>query len=256
MRPASALLLVLGALVLAPACYNLPHIDPGPRWIDQFNSDAGMPTPTWGAFAEWTCGTERAPNPAPGGSDGGGADGGPADAAAAQAALAAAAVVDAGGDGGLPMACQMGPGDGKGRGLVQPFAFADSSNDVQFTVTTQATSGPVDFTGFHQFVFSANLTTPSTAPLPADSTVFQVELNCSKNRGEIVLTQEVNNIKINAQGWHPFRLPLAQFQSMLMSSNGPCLSQIDGIRFVVIPGMNAQPQVAGTLSLDNISLQN
>jgi len=243
-RPVSALSIALGALVLTPACYDLPHADPGPRWIDQFR-DAAMPT--WGVFAPWTCGTERVMSPALGGSDAGSADAAPTAIASADAAIADT------GDGGLRMPCQSGPGDGDGPGLEQPFAFADSSNNLEFTVATQAAS-PVDFTGFHQFVFSANLSTPSTAPLPT-GTVFSVELECTKNPGETVLTQNVG-ITINAQGWDTFRLYLAQFTAMLTSSNGSCLSQIDVIRFVVKPGKNNRPEVAETLSLDNISLQN
>jgi hypothetical protein len=244
-RPLSALSIALGALAVAPGCYNLPYVDPGPRWIDQFtplDGTAGLPPPTWAAFSPWTCGITLTSSP----------DAGPVETDGGS--------TDVGRDGGQPANCLPGPGDtthypGDTGGLEAPFAFSDSANDSGFAVSTQATLGTVDFTGFHQFVFSANLTTPSTAPLP-QGTVFQVELDCSKNRGETVLTQTVD-ITINAQGWQlPFRLDLAQFHSVLTSSNNSCLSQIDGISFVVIPGMNDQPEVAGTLSLDNISLQN
>jgi hypothetical protein len=247
-RRASAFPLALGVLILAPACYTLPHIDPGPRWIDEFNADAGM-TPTWNVFTAWTCGTRQTPPLPQVGHDGAANDGGGPDARAPSPAPSDAGAADAGSP---RMLCQTGDG-----ALVQPFAFADTSNNVEFTAETKTLSGTtVDFTGFHQFVFSANLTTPSTAPLPVVGTVFQVELDCSGNQNESVLTQKVPDFMLNAQGLDPFFLDLAQFHFNVNSSTGSCLSQIDRIRFVVKPGQNDQPEVAGTLSLDNISLQN
>jgi hypothetical protein len=240
--------MALAALVLGPACYNLPHVDPGPRWIDQFNrqdGSAALAPPTWTVFSPWTCGTIFTGTPDAGQVE---TDGG---------------IVDAGIDAGQPTtACPLGPGDSTNytnppdvSGLEAPFDFSDSRNDFGFAVSTQATSGTVNFTGFHYLQFSAILTIP-LMPLPS-GIVFQVELGCSKNFGETVITQEVTELNINAQSWHrpPFRLDLSQFGSALVTSNGSCLSQIDTIRFVVIPGMD-QPEVIGTLSLDNISLQN
>jgi hypothetical protein len=248
----SAQTLALAAALLAlGGCYNLPTVDPGPRWIDQFNDDAGVPS--WNVFGAWTCGTERVPSTA--GTSDGGADAGFADAAAANVVSADAALADAGAGGGPRMACQLGSGDGDPHGLDQPFAFADTSNDIEFTVTTQATAGAVDFTGFHTFAFDAWLRGPASAPLPT-GTVFRVELSCSKNQSEIVLAQNVSDIMTNAQTWDTSRRPLAQFLFMLTSSTTSCLSQIDGIRFVVRPGQNNQPEVVGTLSLDNIRLEN
>jgi hypothetical protein len=187
----------------------------------------------------------------------GGADAGLTDAAAASAGAADAAVADGGDAGSLGMPCQRGSGDGDSHGLVQPFAFDDSSNDVEYTVTTHATSGSVDFTSFKDFVFDARLMYPTATPLPP-GTGLRVELICMKNQGENFVTQDVPIAdRINAQTWGPpFRLHLAQFQFMLTSAIGSCLSQVDGIRFVVSPGQNDQPAVVGTLSLDNISLQN
>jgi hypothetical protein len=233
--------MALAALVLGPACYNLPHVDPGPRWIDQFNrrdGSAALAPPTWTAFSPWTCGTTFR---------------GTADAGQVESD---GGTTDAGIDGGQPTACLPGPGDGDTSGLEAPFAFSDAANDLGFAVSTQA-SAPVDFTGFQTLVFSANLSAPSTPPLPG--AVFQVELDCSKNLGQTSITQEVTNLKTNGQPWQdPFHLYLAQFHSALTLSNGSCLRQIDGIRFVVIPGMvdSAQPDVIGTLLLDNVSLQN
>jgi hypothetical protein len=252
-RAASARTLALAATLLAFAgCDNLPTVDPGPRWIDQFSDDAGVPS--WNAFGTWTCGTEPVPSTAAT-SDGGGADAGLGDAAPADAASADAALADAGAGGGPGMPCQMGPGDGDAHGLDQPFAFPDTSNDTEFTVTTQATSGTVDFTGFHTFVFDAWLRGPATAPLPA-GTVFRVELRCSKNQGEKLLAQNVSDILTNAQTWDTSHRPLAQFLFMLSSSTASCLSQIDEIRFVVRPGQNNEPEVVGTLSLDSVRLEN
>jgi hypothetical protein len=242
--PAHFLRIALGLLVLAPACYDLPHIDPGPRWIDQFTSDAGMPT--WGIFAGWTCGTE----PVPMSADGGRPDAGTAGAAAAQARSADAAVGDAGDGGFRRMPCQLGAGDGDPHGLDQPFAFADASNDVEFTVTTQASSA-VNFTAFHTFTFRAWVRGTGTTPLPP-GTAFRVELVCSQNRGETLLAQNVGGITINGQTWDPpFFLDMAGFHP-----NSPCLTQIDGIRFVVGPGQNILPEVVGTVSLDSVGLQN
>jgi len=242
-RPLSALLIALGALVLASACNNLPHVDPGPRWIDLFNkldASSALAAPSWTVFSPWTCGTTFT------GAPDGGTDGG---------------IADAGVEAGQPRACLPGPGDtthypeDPSGGLEAPFAFSDSANDFGFAVSTHAPSGTVDFSGFRQLVFSASLTTPSTPALPG--AVFQVELDCTKDQGQKAITRQVT-VTINAQRWQepPFRLDLSQFQSALMSSNGSCLSQIDGIRFLVIPGMSDQPDVIGTLFLDNVSLQN
>jgi hypothetical protein len=246
----------VAALLLAPGCYNLPYVDPGPRWIDKFDADGGvLAPPSWAAFADWTCGTRPAPNSRTG-ADGGVADGDIADAAAhADSAVPAdATVADAGSDGGTRTACRPGPTSG----LAQPFAFADSSNDVEYTVETHTRTGAtVDFTSFRQFVFSANLSAPAATPLPV-GTVFEVELDCSKNQTETSVSQKVPAVitNINAQGLILSRLDLSQFQFDFMSSNGSCLSQIDRIRFALEPGQNDQPQVTGTLALDDVSLQN
>lgn len=260
-RARSIQILALAAGLLASvSCYNLPTVDPGPRWIDQFSDDAGVPS--WNAFGGWTCGTE--PVPSTTGPSDGGADAALADADAANVVSADAALADAGAGGGPRMACQLGSGDGDAHGLDQPFAFADASNDIQFTVTSQATAGPVDFTGFRTFAFDAWLRGPASAPLPA-GTVFRVELHCSRNQGQTPVNQgqtfvfqNVSDIMTNAQTWDTSHRPLAQFLFMLPTSNAPasCLSQIDGIRFVVRPGQNDQSQVVGTISLDNVRLEN
>ena len=92
--------------------------------------------------------------------------------------------------------------------------------------------------------------------LPSLGTVLRVELVCSKHQGEIVLSQNASDISINAQNWDTSRRPLADFLFMKTSSTASCLNQIDGIRFVVSPGQNDQPEVVGTLSLDSIRLEN
>jgi hypothetical protein len=245
-RPFIAHLSVIAALVGAPGCYSLPYVDPGPRWIDQFNNDGGaLAPPSWAVFDTWTCGTRPTPK------TGSGADGGVTGSISAPAQAADAAIPDGGNDGGVRVTCQAGQGL-----LEQPFAFDASSNDVEYTVETHTSSGSVDFTGFPQFVFNAKLAAPLTAPLPG-GTVFEVELDCTKNLNDPAVTQDVPDITnhINAQGLILSRLYLSQFQSTVTSSNGPCLSQIDGIRFVITPGQNDLPAVTGTFSLDDVSLQ-
>jgi hypothetical protein len=237
-------------LLALAGCADLPTVDPGPRWIDQFDVDAGVPS--WDVFAGWTCGTEPVRSTVS--TSDGGADAGSPDGAAADGGSGDAAPADASAGGGPRMACQRGDGDGDAHGLDQPFAFADTSNDIEFTVTTEATSGSVDFTGFHTFAFGAWLRGPASTPLPP-GTVFRVELQCSKNKGETLLAQNVSDIMPNAQTWDTSRRPLSQFLFMLPSSTASCLSQIDGIRFVVRPGQNNQPEVVGTLSLDSIRLE-
>jgi hypothetical protein len=250
MRASSTLPFALAAALLAGAgCYNLPTVDPGPRWIDQFNRDPRNPgqlgTPSWAVFSPWTCGTSPLDQP-----DGGqpAVDAGP---------------MDGGIDAGAGAACQAGPGDNADyhddpSGLMAPFQFADSANNLEFAVsTTTVSGGTVDFTGFKQLVFSAKLksASPSSGTLPA-TTSFHVELDCTRNSTDPAATQTINNLQIDNPTWQVFRPELNQFIVTLTSGNQACLSIVDGIRFVVVPGDNDQPLVSGTLSLDNVSLQN
>lgn len=244
MRPFIAHLPVIAALVGPTGCYNLPYVDPGPRWIDRFNNDndgGALGRPSWAAFGPWTCGTRPTLKTA---------DGGVTDSGGTLAQAADAAVPDAGNEGGVRTNCQPGQG-----GLEQPFSFDDSSNDLEYTIETHTGGPTVDFTGFPQFVFNAKLAAPAMAPLP-DGTVFEVELDCTNDTTGAV-TQDVPDLTthVNAQTLILSRLYLSQFQSTLMSSNGSCLSQIDGIRFVITPGQNDLPAVGGTFWLDDVSLQ-
>jgi hypothetical protein len=235
MRPTAFLKLALAASLLSGAgCYNLPTVDPGPRWIDQFNS---LTMPTWEVFGPWSCVTSPIGSPDAGSPD-------------------------AGGVGDCP---RPSPGDGDANGLAAPFDLPDSSNDLSFTLATStAPAGTVvDFTGFKWFVFSAKLesTFPSTAPIPIATTELKVELTCKGNSPNDAstddpATQTAMEVQVDATSWKLVRLALSGFELKSTSFTHACLAAIDGIRFVVVPGNNDLPSVAGTLSLDNISLQN
>jgi hypothetical protein len=242
-----------GTLLTAPGCYGLSKVDPGPRWIDDFSA----PTPSWSVFAPWACGTYlvQAPNAPDGGlADGGmdGAmDGGRADAATADAGLAPF------------FPCPPGPGDvnivdaSSTRGLAFSFDLPSGLGAVAET-TIAPPIGPVDFTGFQQFIFSAKLQSASTqTPLPS-GTVLIVELGCLRNGNDNIASQVVPDTMLtrDSTAWAEVHLPLSMFFTRQTSLSQTCRSEVDSIRFKVPPGRTDVPTVAGTLALDNISLQN
>ena len=258
MRRASLPRLLLAAALLAtPACYDLGKVNPGARWIDNFS---GYPYPTWSLFQPWLCGTFAIPQPPPDGGarDGSIADGGSRDAGRAEAGP------DTGDGGGSPGTfCLAGPGDDVTNmnppdihGLEWPFDLPGGEDDLGVFMQTSIAMGaqPIDVTGFKDLVFSARLesTSPKQNPVPL-TTELRAELGCSRNGLDSVASQAVP-IEIDHQ-WTLFRAPITMFDVKTMSLSQACLAEVDSIRFVVLPGNNEAPSIGGTLSIDNVQLQ-
>ena len=251
-RRASPLLLaLLGTLPATAACYDLNKVPTGPRWIDDFSASK----PTWSVFAPWRCGSLIPP---PTGHDGGVADGGQTDGGRTDAGSDTA--VDAGVSLSLcPLVREpddtnaLDPSDN----MNLTFTFdipEDMGVQDAIVQTVLLTAGPVDFTGFRQLVFSLKLST--TNPSPA-GTGLSVVLGCSRNGTDKSASQTVpaTMYTLDSTAWWPIHLDVSLFYGPTSLSQA-CLSQIDSISFLVPPGTNDLPSFDGTLSLDNISLQN
>jgi hypothetical protein len=242
---------ILTALTL-PTCFSLPHLDPGNRVLDDFNEDAHL-TPTWSAFSPWVCVPfiNRRQEGSDAGQDGG--LGGEFDAGQL-----------ANPDGGQPVSCSVGPGDGdkpaNNQALVSTFDIVAPSGSDPFgvAITTTTTSGSVvDLTGFTQLLIDAELysTTVGQAMLPS-GTKLEVELGCSTNVRDTAIDQSVN-ITTEAVGWPQIpALPLEMFSSIPASPIQTCLATVDSISFKVQLG-RATPgtPIGGTLELDNIAFK-
>jgi hypothetical protein len=241
--------LVFGALVLLtvilPACLDLQKVDPGGRVIDNFE-DGGLPT--WNRFAAWQCHTfvrDAGQDAAHGGQDGGQ----PADA-----------------DGDPGGACQLNPetpGADDLRALRADFQLSDPPDQSRqfpgMEVVARTTSGTVDFTGFAGFVFHAYLDSApaSQSPLPT-GTQFLVQLGCSTVKDNPAASQMVGIAVAPGASWTTFPLMLDAFLLTATESthNQGCLRLVDSIHFTIHPGLLDGASTAGTLHLDNISLQN
>jgi hypothetical protein len=234
-------LATLLAVVTSPACFSLPHVDPGNRVIADFaEQDAGL-NPTWSRFDGWTCSAYVDPSPPrDGGQDGGGFGSGDVDA-------------------GQAFTCtpQLAPGSADpsapatGQHLVASFNITTTDHPLDVDVATATKSGPVNLAGFSQFIFDAKLgpTSPGAASLPA-GTELKVELRCSGISPYDPLVDQDFTLLPGATSWKPITLPLSSFL-------GPprCLAAVDGIGFVLVPGSaQAGTQIGGVLELDNIEL--
>jgi hypothetical protein len=84
-----------------------------------------------------------------------------------------------------------------------------------------------------------------------------VLLGCSRNGTDDVASQAVpaTMYTIDSTAWWHVHLDLSGFYVQASLSQA-CLGEVDSISFLVSPGSTDQPTFAGTLSLDNISLQN
>jgi hypothetical protein len=238
------------SIVTMPACFSLPHIDPGNRVLDDFDEDAGITQPTWSAFGGWKC--EAFMGSSPGGPDAG-QNGGPSgDVDAGQLANP---------DGGQPVSCGVGPGSGSNsQALVSSFDVVAPAGAAPFGVeiTTTTKSGSVDLTNFTQFLMDAELysTTMGQAMLPS-GTNLEVDLGCSKTTLKGTPINQTVNIRTEALGWSPVpALTLEMFSPKLGSLVRTCLAEVDRISFKVLLGPAAAgTQIAGTLKLDNIAFK-
>jgi hypothetical protein len=245
LTPAGAIRLAtfLGVVTL-PACFSLPHIDPGNRVIADFaEEDAGL-SPTWSVFGPWTCRAYVDPSPPTDGGQDGGSRSGDIDA-------------------GQAVTCdpQLGPGSadpsvptGGAQHLVASFNIITADQPLDVDVATRTRSGSVNLTAFSQFLFDAKLgsTTPGAASLPP-GTELKVELRCSGTNPYEPLVNQNFTISPEASSWKPITLPLNSF--MGPSQRQSCLAAVDGIGFVVVPGSaQAGTQIAGMLQLDNVEL--
>jgi hypothetical protein len=240
---ASRLATLLGVLTL-PACFSLPHVDPGNRVIADFaEEDAGL-NPTWTLFGPWSCSAYVDPSPpADGGQDGGSRSG---DIDAGQAVTCKPELAPGSADPSTPSS--------GAQHLVTSFNIVTADQPVDVDVSTRTRSGTVNLTGFSQFLFDAMLgsTTPGAPSLPPGTEV-KVELRCSSASPYAPLVNQDFTISLEATTWKPITLPLSSF--MGASPRQSCLAAVDGIGFVVVPG-SAQTgtQIAGKLRLDNIEL--
>ncbi len=246
--------LLASALLVVPACYNLTKVPPPPRWIDDFS---GYPHPTWSIFDSWLCGTSIPPA-----GDGGAGDGGKGEAGVGDAPPSADAA-----DGGSPgTPCLPGPGDDvtypppmpDTQGLQWPFQLPGGTTDIAVFAETKLVAGaqPIDVTGFKQLVVSLRLESmsPKQNPLPP-GTELRAELGCSKNSKNDRIASQLIPIQLD-NPWVQFRANLSMFDVASMSLSQACLSEVDSISFVVRPGNNESSIVSGTLSVDDVQLQN
>jgi hypothetical protein len=240
LRPALPVLLLLGS---GAACVDLTTVDPGTRFIDDFE-DGG--TPTWNRLGPWKCDNFTG---------GGGQDAGADDAGVSDAGRASA---DAAGASTCTLALET-PGDTSNHALKSSFTLDNPPDDVrQFgsEIVTRTIDGTVDVTGFSQLVFSAILESapPPSSPLPASGAQFYAELGCSMFQSDPLASQSVPYTL--GAGWTQFRLDLAKFTLINTPHNQSCLALVDSIHFAVQPGPAAGASTGGTLHIDSISLQN
>jgi hypothetical protein len=230
-------------LLTIGACVNLTKVDPGPRFIDNFEDGR---TPTWNRFVPWTCDEFMGT----GGPDAGTDDAGVGDAGRPGADAATAST------------CQLAiesPGSDDKHALESVFTLDAPPNGIRQSpsseIVTHTIDGTVDVTGFSQLVFSAILESAPlpSSPLPA-STKLEAGLGCSTFQSDPLATQAVD-YTLNA-GWTEFRLSLSGFTLDNTSHNQSCLALVDSIHFAVIPGLADGASTGGTLHIDNISLQN
>jgi hypothetical protein len=247
------------SIAMVPACFSLPHVDPGNRVLDDFNEDADL-TPTWSAFGPWVCAPfiSRAREGSDGGQDAG-RDGGQDGGSSGDAGQLANP------DGGQPVHCDVGQGAGDNsadQALVSTFdVLAPSGSDtfgVEVTTTTANPGSVVDLTGFTQILFDAELysTTVGQDVVPA-GTLLEVELGCSRIAKNANVDQ-IANVRIEASSWppNPFTLSLEVFSSPSVSATQACLGAVDSISFKVLLGRaTAAAPIAGTLKLDNIAFK-
>jgi hypothetical protein len=238
--PLSVLLL----LSLGAACVDLTKVDPGPRFIDDFD-DGGAPS--WTRFSPWTC-------------DDFVGSGGPDAGAAADAGIADSGRSDE--DAAVASSCHLSlesPGATDRQALKSVFTLDDPLDGVRQTlgteIVTHTISGTVDLTGFTQLVFSAILETAAlpVSPLPG-STQFQAGLGCSTFQSDPLATQDVTYVL--GAGWAQFRLSLSEFHLNDTTHNQSCLALVDSIHFIVKARLADGASTGGTLHIDNISLQN
>jgi hypothetical protein len=245
------------SIAVVPACFSLPHVDPGHRVLDDFNEDADL-VPTWSAFGKWVCAPfiSRGREGRDAGQDGG-QNGGSSGDDAGQLATP---------DGGQPVSCGLGPGAGTSaatnQALVWTFdVLAPTGSDafgVAVTTTTAKPGAVVDLTGFTQVLFDGQLysTTLKRDMLPA-GTVLEVELGCSTIVNETAVDQSAN-VNVEATTWppNPISLSLDMFNSGSTLPIQSCLSSVDHISFKVLLGRAAAgTPIAGTLELDNIAFK-
>jgi hypothetical protein len=244
------------SIAIVPACFSLPHVDPGNRVLDDFNEDADL-FPTWSAFGNWVCAPfiSRAREGSDGGEDGG-QDGGSSGDDAGQLATP---------DGGQPVRCDVGQGAGDNsadQAIVSTFdVLAPSGSDtfgVEVTTTTANPGSVVDLTGFTQILFDAELysTTLKQGMLPV-GTLLEVEFGCSRIAKNTNVDQ-IANVRIEVPNWppNPFTLSLNVFSSPSVSAIQACLGAVDSISFKVLLGRAAAgTPIAGTLKLDNIAFK-
>lgn len=242
MHRTAAILGVLFLLALG-ACVDLAKVDPGPRFIDDFE-DGGAPT--WNRFSPWTCDEINGAV----GKDAGARDGGVADAGRPAQDAATAST------------CKLSleqPGSDDQQALESVFTIepTDGVRDYPGTEIVSRTvgHGTVDVTGFTQLVFAAILESAPPSPSLPSSTQFLVELGCSALSSNPMATSQPVPYTLNA-GWTELRLSLSTFTLNNTSRNQSCLALLDSIHFVVMPGRSNGAPVGGTLHIDNISLQN
>jgi hypothetical protein len=246
----SSIRLALVVLVLiVPACRDLPKVDVI-RLIDDFARDAGAPdaggTPTWGVFTPWTCDAfAMAP------------DGGPVDPGQ-----------PSGADGGPPVTCAVGNGEGFGvdrYALVTTFDLAASANTWGVAVATRASSSAVDFTAFKTFQFYGWLYSRTNEIPPG--TQLKVELGCPASGVPFAASLFADNVTVAANWGNQVLLSLADFKvppvqgpptdggqdNLSSESTTACLRAVDRISFIVTFNVWPNP-IAGSLLLDGIEL--
>jgi hypothetical protein len=226
-----ATLLSALTLLTLPACFSLPHVDPGNRVLDDFDEDAGL-VPTWSAFSEWGCTTFWQ------------------DAGLANP------------DGGQPVSCDVGPGAGSkslsNQALVATINVVAPIGTDPFgaETTTRTRSGSVNLSGFTHLLFDTQLyfTMVGQAMLPSGPEL-KIAFGCSTNMDLKVTPDEKADITIDARGWQQ-NISLALNPPPPSTLTQSCLSLVDSITFKVFIGSAATgTPIAGTLELDNISFR-
>jgi hypothetical protein len=230
--------------LLLSACFDLTKVDPGPRYIDDF--DHGNLTPSWAAFGKWQCGTFM-----------GGLG---SDRRVGQ---------DAGADAGAKrdpdgsVSCQPEqPGDTDQYALRATFELNEPTGAGQqpgaAIVTRTARGTSVDITGYTQLWFSAHI--ESAPPLtPVVAGTLEVELGCSSDTSDPLAFQSVDlmNMKLDSSTWPAFQFNFAldTFERTKTQNNQDCFQRVDSLHFTIMPVLPSGASTGGALHVDNINLQ-
>lgn len=120
---------------------------------------------------------------------------------------------------------------------------------------------------FRSLHFSAKLREPE--PRPPDVTRLDVELTCPGALADLPATQlpvityynrENDKFGLELTGdWNTYTLPLAHFEEPWWQGSAldpkKCIEQVEALQFVIAPDLSSRESAAGTLWIDDVSLE-